>query len=696
MVQAQHTDISTLKAYINALPASMPLPEDGASVLQFLDFSLDNEWIEDAGEEAAINCALKVAFKDYLPRNDKGIFYITHRGPALSAFAEKLEQFISRFPDNLILKKWLVDGVNSVAACLKANGALLPAVSINTLPTSFGSMKQTLLALNQKSKAKPAASTVPATKKPDSKLLQSEIDKNYVDIPEPVDSRKGGRRWNSLLMKATQLCYHVDKPDTPLARSTWDPVGFTQAALLALKKSNKELSDELQEKWKKMMDHEKCSCSESSASSIPQPMKHLKTLEGTFSDAEVVELSKISLKPGMKSSNGGLATMFQTEGRKQLKDKVNRALVEMVICCGIPLHNLTKDRFKEFATALSSAYVLPSKTTFETSLVPKYAANARILIHEHLQKFQDLTLTFDGGMLSKKKFYSVHAMTPNGKAFCLDLDDASHLSQTADYIIGTISQLHDLLTFMSLSTYTYDHYKAACSDLGITHGFQWIGKTRFATIFWSVDSMLKGIDALKQIARNTSLGIESEIIHSVFDDDDITYNFQWDLKLLHAVLAPSSQTTPADVYVFWLAVVAQLQDIIVKDDLLKSQKYSRSVKSKIRQIVNYRFSQLIENENAGNVYLTAFVLDPANRLAPILTNPNPLAIPKINIRTRVTPSIKPKATIEKDILLSLQVLLKNEFGAEYNQCGHTVEDAKAAMELVNPRLSKHTPMEALA
>ncbi|KAF8990661.1 hypothetical protein BDQ17DRAFT_1433596 [Cyathus striatus] len=179
MIQAQHTNILTLKAYINALPASMPLPEDGASVLWFLDFSLNNEWIEDASEEAA----------------------------------------------------WLVDGVNSVAACLKENSALLPTISINPLSTSFDSVKQTLLVPNQKSKAKPATSAVSATKKPDSKLLQSEMVKNYIDTPEPVDNCKGGQRCNSLLMKATWLCYHVDKPDTPLAHCVASSGCCTQMAV---------------------------------------------------------------------------------------------------------------------------------------------------------------------------------------------------------------------------------------------------------------------------------------------------------------------------------------------------------------------------------------------------------------------------------------------------------------------------------
>ncbi|KAF8993376.1 hypothetical protein BDQ17DRAFT_1252989, partial [Cyathus striatus] len=125
----------------------------------------------------------------------------------------------------------------------------------------------------------------------------------------------------------------------------------------------------------------------------------------------------------------------------------------------------------------------------------------------------------------------------------------------------------------------YNHYRAACSELGITRGLQWIGETRFATIYWSADSVLRGIAGFKQIVCNS-------------------YEFQCDLKQLHAVLQPlahaikcleASQTNTGHVYVFWLAVVVQLQDIIVKDDTLKSPKYLQNVKCEICRIVNFRF-----------------------------------------------------------------------------------------------------------
>lgn len=69
----------------------------------------------------------------------------------------------------------------------------------------------------------------------------------------------------------------------------------------------------------------------------------------------------------------------------------------------------------------------------------------------------------------------------------------------------------------------------------------------------------------------------------------------------------SKETTAADVYTYWLAVVAQLHDLIIKG----GSKYDLSVQEDIRRIVNSRFSQLIECKKASNIYLTAFALDPS-------------------------------------------------------------------------------------
>jgi len=72
----------------------------------------------------------------------------------------------------------------------------------------------------------------------------------------------------------------------------------------------------------------------------------------------------------------------------------------------------------------------------------------------------------------------------------------------------------------------------------------------------------------------------------------------------------SKEVNAADVYLYWLAVVAQYNDLISRDDTSVHSKYTSKIKETIRAILNYRFSQLIENAGALNVYLVAFALDP--------------------------------------------------------------------------------------
>jgi len=107
------------------------------------------------------------------------------------------------------------------------------------------------------------------------------------------------------------------------------------------------------------------------------------------------------------------------------------------------------------------------------------------------------------------------------------------------------------------------------------------------------------------------------VLNKIFGDDDTIFEFQRDLKRLGAVLMPfaraiqcleAKDTNPADVYTYWLAIIAQLQDLMLKN--AERSKYTEESKERIRQIANYRFSDLIENDRASNIYLTAFVLDP--------------------------------------------------------------------------------------
>jgi hypothetical protein len=84
-----------------------------------------------------------------------------------------------------------------------------------------------------------------------------------------------------------------------------------------------------------------------------------------------------------------------------------------------------KGIFENLSMPLNEKYMPPSRTTFEDSLVPSYAAAIRVSIINHLKECWDLMLSFDGGKLGKKKFYSIHAMSPKRQSFCLDLDDVT-------------------------------------------------------------------------------------------------------------------------------------------------------------------------------------------------------------------------------------------------------------------------------
>lgn len=174
----------------------------------------------------------------------------------------------------------------------------------------------------------------------------------------------------------------------------------------------------------------------------------------------------------------------------------------------------------------------------------------------------------------------------------------------------------------------------------------------------------------------------------------------------------AKDTNPADVYTYWLAVVAHLHDLI-KNDSGKS-KYTLESKERIRQIANYRFSELIESKHASNIYLVAFFLDPGkalnlwqylhthsfrteNRAAPILLNINPLAIPSITVTQNKDAErrVRPKKMVVDGIGLSLLTLLRKEYGNEYCE-GRSVEEAQNAMQEVNPHLAKRSPRDAVS
>lgn len=87
-----------------------------------------------------------------------------------------------------------------------------------------------------------------------------------------------------------------------------------------------------------------------------------------------------------------------------------------------------------------------------------------------------------------------------------------------------------------------------------------------------------------------------------------------ELKRLIKVLQPfaktiacleSSQSNPADVYLFWLAILASLKHLFEDN----SVGFSLSEAGQIRAIANARFRELLQ-EGPDDCYISAFYLDP--------------------------------------------------------------------------------------
>jgi hypothetical protein len=67
----------------------------------------------------------------------------------------------------------------------------------------------------------------------------------------------------------------------------------------------------------------------------------------------------------------------------------------------------------------------------------------------------------------------------------------------------------------------------------------------------------------------------------------------------------SAHSTPADVYLFWLTIMATLDHLFKTNE---SGLRSETIEE-IREIANARFDEMI-NDGPTDVYLTSFFLDP--------------------------------------------------------------------------------------
>lgn len=222
---------------------------------------------------------------------------------------------------------------------------------------------------------------------------------------------------------------------------------LVQAAISEMAQKDPGLLDRLNDKFglTSKCSHDAVEPEESSPPTEAPPLKRSKTTAFTPSSQTPAPRAESN----SSASQSTHVAQYRTEGRRLREQKVNDALVEFFVCCGVAPRILGRDEFKHLVNVLSQGnYNLVSRTTFEDSLVPAYAASMRITVIEYLRGCYFLTISFDGGKLAKKKFISVHITTAHRQSFCVDLDDVSRISQTGEYMAELLQKVDIFSTFI--------------------------------------------------------------------------------------------------------------------------------------------------------------------------------------------------------------------------------------------------------
>jgi hypothetical protein len=183
---------------------------------------------------------------------------------------------------------------------------------------------------------------------------------------------------------------------------------------------------------------------------------------------------------------------------------------------------------------------------------------------------------------------------------------SSHLFQ-----FQAVVTIRDTVAHFKRSTRAIHQLRKAQETFNLSTGIVSIGKTRFGTLFFSGNSIVKNFDAIVAYARaipptdrQSRLGVDllkwSEDETSVLELRLIISRFVGLLEPLARSITclESPHSSAADVMLFWLAAATGL------DEYLRKTTLASSLKGKIRKLVNARFAEMV-HAGPSDSYLAA-------------------------------------------------------------------------------------------
>ncbi|KAJ3921466.1 ribonuclease H-like domain-containing protein, partial [Lentinula edodes] len=199
-------------------------------------------------------------------------------------------------------------------------------------------------------------------------------------------------------------------------------------------------------------------------------------------------------------------------------------------------------------------------------------------------------------------------------------DACHHISLT----IGDITKLEEFKPMIDILKATIQYFSHSDSSTkkvealrkqeNITKGLVTIGKTRFATHYTAAVALERCFPVIRDLTVDKAINFKD--VAAVFTGRHRGAQFQLSLAQYIQIVGPlarslwaleSAKTNAAHVFLFWLAMGAELKDLFERD--VSETEIEPELARKITQIFNSRYRQFIE-QTPDDPYFTAFYLDP--------------------------------------------------------------------------------------
>ncbi|KAL5529773.1 hypothetical protein ACEPAG_5760 [Sanghuangporus baumii] len=419
-----------LKFDRDRLPDSLPYSNQ---FYFFENFAPDPEKVDLIGSVAwAVNDAFEIVLA---PKGRHHGIELKERGPELVTVVDVLRRYTEAFSADVVLQKWILD---LIEAGMNAGGSVESIDAI--MPELRQAAPDTLVTAGQKRK-NTTDHEKDQPKKHGFVLSSSAVNSNFVQVDwDEVDAMKGkgGRKRDPPILSLVIPGYDKDDKKKTIyfcciglgCGKMYDKRSYCDryfAHILRCSHLPAEIKQHVSDtQANRSLGHDLASSTHTTSTSSSSSSS-----------------SSSFTAPPTSTGPLDLTRWARSAGRTELNKKINFAVLQLLCCRGIPSHIIDSKAWKDVLRIASSGQHEPIGTkAFVDTLIPREAAHIHTQQIKLLQKFDNLTISFDGGTTAGlQSVYMVHVTTPDRRAYLLEGNEASEQSHTGDHLFGVLDQV---------------------------------------------------------------------------------------------------------------------------------------------------------------------------------------------------------------------------------------------------------------